>query len=61
MENVGVNCNVRECVHNIAGAKCNLEKIDVTNEKTGSNFVPSLCVYRFFFALNFKKSPPSLL
>ena len=37
--------NVRECVHNIAGAKCNLEKIDVTNEKTGSNAVatPHFC------------------
>ena len=45
MDNVGVNCNVRECVHNIAGAKCNLEKIDVTNEKTGSNAVatPHFC------------------
>lgn len=45
MENAGVSCNVRECTHNIAGTKCNLAQIQVTNEKTGPNAVatPHFC------------------
>lgn len=45
MENTGVNCNVRECMHNISGVKCDLTKIEVTNEKTGPNAIatPHFC------------------
>lgn len=45
MENLGVCCNVCECTHNVSGAKCDLTKIDVTNEKTGANAVatPHFC------------------
>ncbi len=45
MENTGVLCNVNECIHNVAGAKCNLAKIEVTHEKTGPNAIdtPHFC------------------
>lgn len=45
MENTGVNCNVCECTHNVSGAKCNLSKIDVVNDKTGANAIatPHFC------------------
>lgn len=45
MENAGVNCNVIECTHNLSGAKCDLAKIDVVNDKTGANAVaaPHFC------------------
>ena len=45
MENTGVNCTVCECVHNVSCAKCDLSKIDVTNEATGVNAVstPHFC------------------
>lgn len=45
MENIGVACNVSECMHNVACNKCNLTKIEVTNEKTGANAVatPHFC------------------
>ena len=45
MENSGVRCNVRECTYNLAGAKCNLSQIEVSNEKTQANAVenPHFC------------------
>ena len=45
MENVGVKCDVCECVHNMASCKCNLRTIEVTNQKTGANSVdvPHFC------------------
>ncbi|MBQ5754787.1 MAG: DUF1540 domain-containing protein [Oscillospiraceae bacterium] len=45
MENVGVKCDVQECVHNIACRKCDLSTIEVTNQKTGANAVsvPHFC------------------
>lgn len=35
MENVGVICDVCACRHNVAGCKCNLSEIKVT-EKTST-------------------------
>ena len=34
MENIGVNCDVCECVHNCSTNKCNLAKIEVTKQST---------------------------
>lgn len=45
MENTGVRCNVRECTYNLAGTKCNLSQIEVSNEKTTAHSVenPHFC------------------
>ena len=45
MENVGVICDVRACAHNMAGCKCNLSEIKVT-EKCGCQSgvdIPHFC------------------
>ncbi len=45
MENSGVLCNVSECMHHCCGSKCNLEKIEVTNERTSADSMsdPHFC------------------
>lgn len=45
MENVGVKCDVAECIYNCCNNKCSLEKIEVTHMKTGpdSMAVPHFC------------------
>ncbi len=45
MNNAGVVCTVCECVHNASCNKCNLQTIEVTNEKTTANAVaiPHFC------------------
>jgi hypothetical protein len=45
MENTGVACSVCECAHYMKDNKCNLSKIEVTNEKTGADSVsvPHFC------------------
>ena len=40
MDNKGVYCTVCQCMYNENSCKCNLEKIEVSNEKTGENCVP---------------------
>lgn len=45
MENCGVMCNVCECMHHVSGDKCQLDKIEVTNEKTSAESIaiPHFC------------------
>ena len=45
MDNKGVYCTVSQCIYNEKSCKCNLEKIEVSNEKTGENCVavPHFC------------------
>lgn len=45
MDNKGVHCTVCQCVYNEDSRKCNLEKIEVSNEKTGDGCVsvPHFC------------------
>lgn len=37
MENTGVSCDVFECKHNVAGCKCDLAEIKVTEKCTCSS------------------------
>lgn len=45
MENIGVKCDVAECMYNCQNNKCSLEKIEVTHMKTSpdSMAVPHFC------------------
>ena len=35
--NIGVSCNVRQCIHNEGGNVCNLEKIQVGCDCNGNS------------------------
>ncbi len=45
MENKGVKCTVSECEYHCGCDKCNLEKIEVTHEKTSADSMatPHFC------------------
>ncbi len=45
MENIGVNCNVSECMHYCCNDKCSLAKIQITHEKSSGDVVatPHFC------------------
>lgn len=45
MENQGVKCCVNKCRYNCCDNKCTLEKIEITDMKTGANCVetPHFC------------------
>ncbi len=45
MENIGVKCDVCECLHNEGCNRCTLSTIEVTHEQTSANAVatPHFC------------------
>ena len=45
MENKGVKCDVKECLHNYEANKCRLDTIEVTHMCTGDDCVsvPHFC------------------
>ena len=45
MTNNGVCCNVNECMYHVEGNKCNLDKIEVSHEKSSADSIaiPHFC------------------